>query len=559
MKVRDVVAEDNKKFFAYLMLTCKNVSLYPEGHSISINAIRHFHETLEDHIRKYGNPRIEIEKDRVVCQGVEVFKGTLEEGTLPFTLFRDGIRWLEFADGIDLEETRKVLSLIHKYSVLTKEPEGDIVTAFWESHFSHILYKVDDFSGEEPEEFDMLSESDATYDATSEKAVESAAPEEAADDAVGSDDTIHPADFVLTPQENIELQEMISGEENSSATEHLNMLLDMLLQFQEEDDFNVIMGVLAEEFEGSYNRHDFEAALIILDGVRKILDSGRIKSARTRSLIESFYQDIASDAKCLNPLENIWSRLNLTQIETLKNIFQHLHPKSVATLVRFLLLGQSSHLEKIVDQIVFSLASEDISCMDSLVNRADERIAEKIVPVISRIEGETAFKYLMKLARHSSATIRQMSLKAIGQFRGNHIKTIFEFIDDPDPAVRQFVLMHMGQSKNEAAEDILMEYLLDHEFSSAQNDHLVECFRTLGKCGSSKSVPFLRQALLHRKWLAGFKKSAYREGAILALAALKIPEARQVIVSASRSLHPGLRMIARRALKEFFQTNNGGR
>jgi hypothetical protein len=93
------------------LLTCKNVSLYPEGHSISMNSIRQFHENLEAYIRQYGDIRIEIERDRVICQGVEVHTGPSEEGTLPFTLFRDGIRWLEFTEGIDLEETGKYYPL----------------------------------------------------------------------------------------------------------------------------------------------------------------------------------------------------------------------------------------------------------------------------------------------------------------------------------------------------------------------------------------------------------------------------------------------------------------
>jgi len=61
-----------------------------------------------------------------------------------------------------LEETREILSIIHRYSVLTTEPEGDIVTAFWEAHFNHILYKADDFfSGQEPEDYiDDLSKMD---------------------------------------------------------------------------------------------------------------------------------------------------------------------------------------------------------------------------------------------------------------------------------------------------------------------------------------------------------------------------------------------------------------
>ena len=66
---------------------------------------------LEAYIRQYGDIRIEIERDRVICQGIEVHKGTSEEGTLPFTLFRDGIRWLEFTEGIKQEEIKE--SIIH--------------------------------------------------------------------------------------------------------------------------------------------------------------------------------------------------------------------------------------------------------------------------------------------------------------------------------------------------------------------------------------------------------------------------------------------------------------
>jgi hypothetical protein len=151
-------SDDTRKLFSYLLLTGKNVSLYPEGHSIGINSIRQFHKMLEAHIHQYGDVKIEFERDRVICQGIEVQTESSEEGTLPFTLFRDGIRWLEFTEGIELEETREVLSIIHRYSVLTTEPEGDIVTAFWETHFDHVQYKADDFAGQAADQEDYFSE-----------------------------------------------------------------------------------------------------------------------------------------------------------------------------------------------------------------------------------------------------------------------------------------------------------------------------------------------------------------------------------------------------------------
>jgi hypothetical protein len=557
-------SDDTRKLFAYLLTTGKNVSLYPEDHSISMNSIRQFYETLEAYIRQYGDVRIEIEKDRVICQGVEVHKGPSKEGTLPFTLFRDGIRWLEFTEGIDLEETREILFIIHKYSILTTEPEGDIVTDFWEAHFDHVLYKADDFiSALALDQIDSLSKPD-TMPPAAETEIETedkpASLDSPAIDTKSLDGpAIDPASFVLTPQEQIELQEMISREEMASATEHLNMLLDMLLEEQGEKDFNIVLEVLMEEFESSYSRHDFEAALIILDGMRKVLDSGRLRRPWAGPLIESFYKDISSDTKCLEPLKDIWSSLNVQQMETLKLIFQHLNPRAVDTLMHFLLLGQSSQLEQIVEDTIISLAHQDVSCLESLINDPDERIVEKVVPVLSRLEGDTSLKYLIKLARHLSASVRCMAVKAIGQARGSQMSTIFEFIDDPDASVRHVILTQMAQSRNEIAEDLMLQYLQTRKFSAAQSEHIMECFKTLGKCGSLRSIPFLIKTLLHRKWMAGLRKSAYREGAALALVALKIPEARQVIEAAGRSLHPGLRRIAREAGREYFPKNRGGR
>jgi len=557
-------SDDTRSLFAYLLTTCKNVSLYPEDHSISINSIRQFHETLEACIRQYGDIRIEIEKDRVICQGVEVHTGPSKEGTLPFTLFRDGIRWLEFTEGIDLEETREVLFIIHKYSVLTTEPEGDIVTDFWEAHFEHVLYKADDFiSALALDQIDSLSKSDSIPPATETEIETEDKPASLGSHAIDTKSldgpAIDPASFVLTPQEQTELKEMISREEMASTTEHLNMLLDMLLEEQGEKDFNIVLEVLSEEFTGSFSRHNFEAALIIIDGMRKILDSGRLRMPWASPLIESFYKDISSDTKCLKPLEEIWSNLNVQQMETLKLIFQHLNPRSVTTLMHFLLLGQSSQLEQIVEDTIIFLACQNISCLEPLINDSDERIVEKVVPVLSRLEGDTSLKYLIKLARHSSASVRLIAVKAIGQTRGIQTSAIFEFIDDPDASVRHVILTQMGLSRNEIAEDLLMQYIQNRNFSATQRKHIMECFRTLGKCGSSRSVPFLSKTLLHRKWMAGLRKSAYREGAALALVALKIPEARQVIEAAGRSLHPGLRRIAREAGREYFQKNRGGR
>ena len=61
---------------------------------------------------------------------------------------------------------------------------------------------------------------------------------------------------------------------------------------------------------------------------------------------------------------------------------------------------------------------------------------------------------------------------------------------------------------------------------------MIECFRALGRCGSSRSIPWLRETLLGRRWLPGKKRAARRKGAQIALEELEIPQARSVLEEA---------------------------
>lgn len=553
-------SEETKKLFASLLTTGKNLSLYPEGHSICTDSIIQLHAKLETFIQRNGDLTLEIEKDRVICQDIEVSTGLPEEGTLPHILFRDGIGWMQFTEGIELEEIRQVFSIIRKYSVLLAEPEGDIVTDFWEAHFKHVQYKADDFFSETaPEQSDSLSKP-ATVSLTSETET---APEKKEEPLLSGEAEISPdidlADFELSPREEAILQEMIVKEETASSMEHLNMLLDMLMQYEEKKDFDVVLEVLAEEFKGSFVRHDFESVFIILAGIHGVLGSGRLSVPWADERLRSFYHEISSDTEGLKQLKDIWSILDIQQVETLKHIFQYLNPSVVNFLANLLPLKQPEPFERILEDSIYYLVHEDKDCLESLMNDSDEKIVVKLLPVLSRLEKDVFLKYLMQLTRHSSTLVRRKAVRAILDTESNQLSSMFNLMEDPDTSIRRMVLAQMGKSRSESAENFLLQYLQNNKFSDAQSEQVVEYFNALGKCGSAKSIPFLSKTLMNLEWRSGSKTSAYREGAALALAALNIPEARQIIEKAGRSLRPGLRRIARKAEDGLIQKNKGGR
>jgi hypothetical protein len=535
-----------KRIFSSLLLVCKNLSLYPDGHTICINSIKQFHALLRNFLQKFKTLKLDIERERIVSKGVTISSGFPEEGSLHFTLFRDGIRWLEFLDEIDQEEIHDILIIISKYAKLTAEPEGDIVTAFWEAQFPHMQYEVAEFSwdGGDQEMGDSPSSLTSGKEAGTqlrEKSLEGTKPP--------GDPAIDQASLELTPQEKKNLSAMIRDEQEADLTSYLNALLDSLLQQQEKENFTIILEVLLEEFRGSLTRRDFVVMLKILQGLQYVLDICKTDLTWAGQSIEKFSLD-ASSMESLAPLKEVWKQINSEDAEILGQVFKLINPQAISTLAFLLPLPQTvTQRQMLVDSICF-LSLQDIRYLETMLNNSDDKLVEKLIPLIVNLEGGQPMKYLMKLARHPSARVRQEAIKTIFKHYTPNVKDIFNLIDDKDDSIRQLILKQLGQSRDVVAEEMLITYLQKTKFSNNEGSHVILCFRTLGECGSLGSVPFLRETLLRYGWMPGRWRSAHRSGAAIALGTLGIPEAETVLKKAGRSLYPGLRGIVKKVRQE---------
>jgi hypothetical protein len=183
---------------------------------------------------------------------------------------------------------------------------------------------------------------------------------------------------------------------------------------------------------------------------------------------------------------------------------------------------------------------------------------ERLIPVIVQLENEKSLHCLMKLLHRDSSLIREKAIRAIMDRGLVPMREVFKWIDDPDEVVRRLVLRQLGKKRDSATEELFLSYLKNTTFQKDQADHVMVCFKTLGRCGSLRSFPYLRETLLRRKWMPGFWRALYRKGAAVALEALAIPESEQLLDKARRSVHPSLRSVFRDISREN-QKNKGGR
>jgi hypothetical protein len=528
-----------------LQLARKNYSLYPEDHINCTRAMERFWQQLETFLQAHGNLRFELEKDRLIFQGEAILTEPPEDGNLPFTLFRDGIQWLEFQDGIEANEIEGFLRILNNYRVLSDEPEGDLVTALWEAGLPHIQHHVADFFwGAEPEaDFTTPPAKEDINSVLSEE--EEQEPSES--EAVAS---IDPTTLELTPEEAAALQEMVRHEEKRDPTaDYLNAVLDSLLELREKENFDPILESLEEEYHDSLARRDFEVTLKILKSLHHVRHICESETTWAIPIIDNFFLT-ASSSQSLRPLQAAWPEMETGQIEKMKEILLVLQPEAIHTLGAMLLQTPSLRLQKMLTEVIFSLASRDLRPLEAMLDRPEEDLVLKLVQVVGSLGGERPTQILSKMVRHSSPPVRQAAVKGLLRRGPASIKELFHLIEDEDDSVRRLILHHLGQERNEASETLLLQYLEEGKITGSDDKHIIACFRTLGRCGSPRSIPFLRQTLLGRGWMRDLRSSAYRQGAALALKAIGIKGAQQVLEDASRSLKPGVRRIARKVMQD---------
>jgi HEAT repeat protein len=533
-----------EKVLTSLQLARKNYSLYPENHVNCERAQEQFWLQLDKYLRLYGNLRFDLAKDKLLFQGEVMLSEPPEEGNLPFTLFRDGIQWLELQKGIDSKEVEQFLRILNKYRILSDEPEGDLVTALWEARFPHIQYYVADmFWGAEPE-FDLTASPGPAED-------EAELLEEEEDKGSKSEcfPPIEAAALKMTPEEEAELREMVRVEEKRDpVSEYLDVLLDSLMELREKENFIPILESLEEVFHDSLSRKYFETALKILKSLHYVRKTCATESTWALPLIDNFFLT-ASSAKSLRPLQTAWMDMDTEEIEQSKQILVLLQPEAIQTLGGMLLETSSLRLQKMLMEVILVLAYRDLKPLEAMLGRPEEELVQKLVYVLGRLEGERSTQILARMIRHPSARVRHEALKPLLSRGPTDIKGLFHLIEDKSDAIRRLILRHMGQDRNKVTENLLLEYLEQGNLNRSDDEHIIACFRTLGRCGSPRSIPFLRKTLLGRGWLPSFRKLSYRQGAAFALQSMGSKEAQEVLEEAGKSLFPGVRGIARKIIE----------
>ena len=565
-----------KGVIGLLFMAAKNHTMYPENHAIYQESLQAVVSRMDPFFKKYGDLRLDVEKDRLLFDDETVFQDDPKRDQLAYPLFRDGVQWLEFQAGIELWEISDLIKILNQYRMLQEEPKGDLVTALWEKDLPHVQYAatdvlwraetVKDFStfsltGDEKQGVDGHGAGGTASQITT--GVGEAIDDDQQETAdtkggrdTGGDTTISIMDrtiWEMTPEELQRLEEMVAEEETQTSTQDVIEVLWLILNTQNEpEDYAIVLEFVKEEFKATLAQGEFQIALDFLASLKKTYQSSKTEKPWAQPLLRQLFVDIA-DPQVLGVLKEVLPSLDkqrADQVDVFRKLLLSLPPVSITTLAPMLMEKLSASLERQLMEIIGSLAKRDTNPVEQLLDRSEEDLVKKLVYILGHIDGEKPMHILISMTHHSSARVRLEALKALERRNKNMINELFHLVNDPVLTIRRMMWNHLEQHKNEETGDLILDYLQQKKIIYRDDQQILSCFKTLGCCGTPGSIPFLGQTLLGQRWDFGSERSLRRQGAVLALVELKTQEARDVLKKASRSLLPSVRSAYQKALKD---------
>jgi hypothetical protein len=552
-----------KAVITSLQLALKMFTLYAEDHVYCQKSIVRLHGDIETFLAKFGTLVLEIRSDCLLYEGETVHEGTSKDGDLSFALFRDGMLELVFLKGIEPEETTFLVRTIDRYKSLATTAEGDIVTALWEARLPHLYYVAADNileieQGKQP----LIPDSgEFQIPELPEEAFHAQSPEE--DQPSGESSLaevakqiqfkpITPTTLQLTAEEADNLEEMVRSEEERDATQEImDMMGDILKDQQDEEFFAYIIEYMLEEFTASFERKNFGVAFRILQTLHEVRKLSEESKTWALSRVHGFFTHI-SRPEFLEGLNEILPTLSASQLQSARKVLGLLSPEATLGLVPLLEEISGPPADMLYDVLV-SLSSRDLRPMEQVLKNAEEPLVFRIAPLLGRVDGKKSGQMLFKLARYPSERVRLEALRAIIQRKLWIPEKMGFLLEDESNLIRRLAIKYLGARKSEAAEGLLAQYIRNGKFDGDETGELIACFKALGRCGTERSLPFLKETLLKGGWLSRFRASTLRQGAAIALAQFGTEQSLQVLDEAARSHFPAVRSAA-----QGVYTNEGG-
>jgi hypothetical protein len=550
-----------------LARTIKTCRLYDANNPTVARFREELGLALKAQVDKHGPLVLRFTGSEVFWGERLLYEARSREDNLAAPFFRDGIRTLTFAEGIEPAEVATFLDQVLRVTARGADEE-DLVTLLWDAQLVHLdmTHVAAQADGDE-EQTDQAESANrtsspapwpksdpATGSATSgsgeappEESPEAADPEVRSDDwvaghAVGDFERAWRDLEAAAPTEIQRFNRQHAAEREipniTAAVGLIGDCMDSGVTALDRDVLATYLPRLLREAIATGDWEDARASLGLL--------------ARCESNAWSLEATAAELATPGNPIStSALRRLDqqaMAGVQQFLTLARELGPTAIEWLMKVVAESDQQRVRRPLLRVVAELCKDNPERLAPWL--ADERwyVVRNVVHILGLIGGPAILGLLRAVLRHPEPRVRHEVVASLSTSRAAAARELLvEMLPSADTRIFCSVLHHLASKRSPETARLMIGFLAAPEFAVRPVEECRAIYRTLGLTGDDETVTGLEAELLRTKWFSQGHEQ-HRQSVARCIARIGTPLAREVLERAAQSKNAAVRKAAQDAL-----------
>lgn len=480
-------------------------------------------------------------EDRPVFQEAE-----RASDTLPWLLYKDGVRELRLLPGFERDEVEEFLAVLGQLRRAAAS-EDDAITLLWERDFSFLRYRYVESSGDE----ELAGFPTADSPGRLNGAVTQPEPPRRPPAGVVNPQSFDGALHFLTEHELLYLRDALELEyAHDLRVDVVNQLLDILELVPARQARDEACSALEELLLQGLTAGDYRAVAHLLR--EATVSAGRAPALEDahRDRLRRLAERISTPEVLGQLLETLEASPALPADSDLHELLGQLRPAALATVFRWIDRVQSSRLRSALRAAGDRLALESSAELVRLIGSDELAVAREAVSRSGELRAQGAVAALSAVLRRDDRALRVLAAQALALIATpGALQTLGELVDADDRELRLVALRAIGTHGYRGSLARIDALVRGKRLRERDLTEQMAAFEAYGALAGDDGVPLLDGLLNGRSILGRRAESTVRACAAVALGRIGSDHAFQSLGRAAGEKEAVVRTAVQRAMR----------
>jgi len=550
---RDEETSSGNDIVQAVVKAARGLTIYPPGSPFHKRFLGELHRKLTDHLETYGSFLLDLDHYEIRFGEEVLYENRNPKESLAFRLHADGIKSLEFREGVTDEETATFLRIINTRS--SDLDDDDILTLLWSADMQHIGYTPeDDLNPAELLTLGAGSDPEQQETGIREACRAEIPPPETKpllrEEAVGI--------FLLTEEERLFLDKAIRYEEERNPLEGMVEIMPSILASAEDETLKMelldLLGGIAGRLVADGKAAE---ALFLLRLLRDHVRNGELTET-VRGKAAAVLEGIGSAPEMESP-QGLLQSAGGQEAALLGEVVTLLGRGAVQPFS--LLLGEELG-EAAERSVVEALADVGRAAPDlffPFLSPDNPRRAKNILVILRKTGTAAGREVLADLIEFGDGPLRKEVLLYLESLEVPGTgDLLLQMLGDESGLLRVNAARSLARRKERGALEGLTALTSTPEFRERGPAERKIIFETIGRIGGAEALPFLEKVILTKRTFSRKREKDDVACAAAGLAAVGSPAAAAVLRAAERAHKGEAKEAAARTLARMERTGAEG-